>query len=437
MIFKPYFLIIFSTITPIYCILFGKFVQMSIAIRVDHVSKKYSLGQVASYETLSEKVPGFFKKLLKGDIRRSKPQEFWALKDVSFDIQRGDRLGIVGRNGAGKSTLLKILSRIVSPTEGRIEIEGRVSSLLEVGTGFHPELSGRENIFLNGSILGMHKREIKSKFDEIVAFSEIEQFIDSPVKRYSSGMYVRLAFAVAAHLEPDILIVDEVLAVGDAAFQKKCIGKINEINEKEGRTILFVSHSMQAIQKICNTGVFLQKGRVEEHGSIDKVVNRYLQTGEIGQSTFELPRPEKESFGHAYKVYIENLKGESLHEIPVGSEWRVRILFKLIKPTEHFIIGLGITSSFDQAIRTSWSEPKDMQPGEYEIIFDNNDLLLTTGIYKLVIGLSSNERAFQYEDNIVSVCISDAGDVANEKRVVNTQSGLILNPMSVKMTKLN
>jgi lipopolysaccharide transport system ATP-binding protein len=192
-------------------------------------------------------------------------EEFWALKDVSFDIQQGDRVGIIGRNGAGKSTLLKILSRITEPTSGKISIKGRVASLLEVGTGFHPELSGRENIYLNGAILGMSKAEIKSKFDEIVAFAEVEKFLDTPVKRYSSGMYVRLAFAVAAHLEPEILIVDEVLAVGDVQFQKKCLGKMEEVG-KEGRTILFVSHNMAMISNLCQKGILLETGKIATRG---------------------------------------------------------------------------------------------------------------------------------------------------------------------------
>ncbi|MEQ1527386.1 MAG: ABC transporter ATP-binding protein [Gallionella sp.] len=203
-------------------------------------------------------------------------EEFWALNDVSFDIKQGDRVGIIGRNGAGKSTLLKILSRITEPTSGKISIKGRVASLLEVGTGFHPELSGRENIYLNGAILGMSKAEIKKKFDEIVAFAEVERFLDTPVKRYSSGMYVRLAFAVAAHLEPEILIVDEVLAVGDAQFQKKCMGKMEEVGQ-EGRTVLFVSHNMVALKSLCEKAVWLNAGRVVETGRAHDVVSNYLQ----------------------------------------------------------------------------------------------------------------------------------------------------------------
>lgn len=257
---------------------------MSSVINVESLSKKYIIGhqKQESYSTLRDVLTNGVKHVAH-KLRHPFPapqndpthEEFWALKDVSFDIQQGDRVGIIGRNGAGKSTLLKILSRITEPTSGKVSIKGRVASLLEVGTGFHPELTGRENIFLNGAILGMSKVEIKSKFDEIVAFSEIEKFLDTPVKRYSSGMYVRLAFAVAAHLEPEILIVDEVLAVGDAAFQKKCMGKMENISG-EGRTILFVSHSLATIALLCNRAILLEKGEVVANGRPVEVIDCYL-----------------------------------------------------------------------------------------------------------------------------------------------------------------
>jgi lipopolysaccharide transport system ATP-binding protein len=409
-----------------------------LAIKVENIGKMYNILHKGKSE--DDSLIGAFANGLSEIFKprhNTSIEEFWAVRDISFEIKKGDRVGIIGKNGAGKSTLLKILSRIVKPTTGRIEFDGRMASLLEVGTGFHGDLSGRENIYLNGSILGMSRREIDSKFDEIIAFSEVEQFLDTPVKKYSSGMYVRLAFAVAAHLEPEILIVDEVLAVGDAAFQKKCLSKMNQVNREEGKTILFVSHNMQAIQKLCNYGIFLKKGKLIDHGKIENIINFYLQSGESTSSTFLIPVPTEIKNGYAYKVQIEDLKGQSLHEVPVGGDWRVRILFKIVKPTEHFILGLGIVSSFDQPIRTSWSVPKDMQVGEYEMIFDNNDIMLTTGIYKLVIGLSSNQRAFQYIDDLVSISISDAGTVASDDRIVNTQSGLILNPMKVTLNKLN
>jgi lipopolysaccharide transport system ATP-binding protein len=258
-------------------------------IKVDGLSKRYWLRHQpgARYRALREEIGQFASapfraaaRLLRGQLRdpagRPTEEEFWALKDVSFAVDKGDVVGIIGSNGAGKSTLLKILSRITEPTRGRIEIEGRVASLLEVGTGFHPELTGRENIFLNGAILGMSRAEIRAKFDEIVAFAEVEKFLDSPVKRYSSGMYVRLAFAVAAHLEPEILVVDEVLAVGDAQFQKKCLGKMKDVSAKEGRTVLFVSHQMGTVRQLCTRGILLKAGQIAAMGSAAEVVDAYV-----------------------------------------------------------------------------------------------------------------------------------------------------------------
>jgi len=258
---------------------------MDTVIKIENLSKKYVIRHQKhrSYTTLREMITESAEKM-GGKLfspfssnHKSAPtqEEFWALKDVSFEVKRGERIGIIGRNGAGKTTLLKILSRITEPTAGRVKIKGRVASLLEVGTGFHPELTGRENIFLNGAILGMIRSEIKKKFDEIVAFAEIEKFLDTPVKRYSSGMYVRLAFAVAAHLDPEILIVDEVLSVGDAAFQKKCLGKMGEVGE-EGRTVLFVSHNMGAVSSMCSRAILLAKGGVVTEGSTDNVIAKYM-----------------------------------------------------------------------------------------------------------------------------------------------------------------
>jgi len=279
-------------------------------IRVENLSKLYRLGKKDERPgTLLETLGRFvtspvrnfrrLRSLTNFDDAENASDILWALRDVSFEVGQGEVVGLIGRNGAGKSTLLKILSRIMPPTRGRIEIHGRLASLLEVGTGFHPELSGRENIFLNGAILGMNRREIARKFDEIVAFSEIEKFIDTPVKRYSSGMYVRLAFAVAAHLEPEILIVDEVLAVGDAAFQQKCLGKMQSVSAGEGRTVLFVSHSMQAVTTLCQRAILLDGGRLAAAGPAKEMASRYLQIlddtqgkivwrGDAGDETFRL-----------------------------------------------------------------------------------------------------------------------------------------------------
>lgn len=265
-------------------------------IRVENISKKYVLNHQqagsGTYNSLRDAITDGTKSVGKKLLKRSgektfnsSREEFWALNDVSFEIKQGERVGFLGRNGAGKSTLLKILSRIVEPTKGKITIKGRIASLLEVGTGFHPELTGRENIFLNGAILGMSREEIKRKFDEIVDFAEVEKFLDTPVKRYSSGMYVRLAFAVAAHLEPEILIVDEVLAVGDVQFQKKCLGKMQDVSKDEGRTVLFVSHNMDAIQRLCSQCVMLERGRVTAQGDTKSIVVRYLSNNSTIQAS--------------------------------------------------------------------------------------------------------------------------------------------------------
>ncbi len=257
-------------------------------IEVNNVSKSFIIAHEGStqgqYTALRDVMAHKAKKLFSfaSSMRANKPsptkEEFWALKDVNFSILPGDRVGIIGRNGAGKSTLLKILSRITEPSSGEIRIRGRVASLLEVGTGFHPELTGRENIYLNGAILGMSRAEIKRKFDEIVDFAEVEKFLDTPVKRYSSGMYVRLAFAVAAHLEPEILIVDEVLAVGDAQFQKKCLGKMEDVSKNEGRTVLFVSHQLDALQRLCSQSIYLKEGKVMQKGNTKEVIPMYFNS---------------------------------------------------------------------------------------------------------------------------------------------------------------
>lgn len=284
---------------------------MTIAIKVENVSKRYIIKHEQQsghhrYETLGDTLVEGGKNIIhkirhpfKSSESASNREEFWALKDINFEINQGDKVGIIGPNGAGKSTLLKILSRITEPTSGKIHINGRIASLLEVGTGFHPELTGRENIFLNGAILGMSRKEIKAKFDEIVAFAEVEKFLDTPVKRYSSGMYVRLAFSVAAHLEPEILVVDEVLAVGDAEFQKKCLGKMGEVS-KQGRTVLFVSHNMSAIKSLCNRAILLDNGAIKIDANVEKSINAYL--GDSQSSSF-------------FEWTIENALGDDLVRI--------------------------------------------------------------------------------------------------------------------------
>jgi len=294
-----------------------------LAIRIEGLSKQYRIGLAKQrYDTLGEQLVGGLKSLIQrnGNSRRSGGIDtIWAVKDVSFDVHKGDVVGIIGRNGAGKSTLLKILSRITEPTEGWADIHGRVGSLLEVGTGFNGELTGRENIYLNGAILGMKRAEIDRKFDEIVAFSEIEKFIDTPVKRYSSGMYVRLAFAVAAHLEPEILIVDEVLAVGDVGFQKKCLGKIGDA-AKEGRTVLFVSHNLRTVMTLCTRGVLMEGGRVESIGAVDDVLRVYLAGIEGQQQTNLAKRVDRKGDGRIRftDCWMENRAGERVSAVRSG-----------------------------------------------------------------------------------------------------------------------
>ncbi|HSH65446.1 MAG TPA: ABC transporter ATP-binding protein [Bacteroidia bacterium] len=406
-------------------------------ITVEHLSKSYTLKHqhTERYTALRDVLTNKVKKLVQPKLPKQHNKEtFLALNDVSFQIQEGDRVGIIGRNGAGKSTLLKILSRIVTPTKGRITIEGRVASLLEVGTGFHPELTGRENIFLNGSILGMSKEEIKKKFDEIVSFSEVERFLDTPVKRYSSGMYVRLAFSVAAHLDPEILIVDEVLAVGDAAFQKKCLGKMDDVS-KTGRTILFVSHNMQMIQKLCNKGILLSKGTLLDFGAIENITKKYLTTGNLNDSLIEFDQDENTS-GQPLTLRIENLNGELVNEIPVGQAFQVRVLFKIHKPVEHFIIALGLKNLSDIPIRTSYSSPCNLEEGIYEAVYKYDDVMLASGTYPIVIGLSSYEQSFYYKENSTAVEISQISELISDSRIVrNTGVGFILNPMNISIQK--
>ncbi|MCC6600190.1 MAG: ABC transporter ATP-binding protein, partial [Crocinitomicaceae bacterium] len=385
-------------------------------IKVENLGKSYFLRhrQPVRYVALRDVIVNSTKNLLKPSSQKKTAfEEFWALRDVSFEVNAGDRLGIIGRNGAGKSTLLKILSRIVEPTKGRVTIGGKVASLLEVGTGFHPELTGRENIFLNGAILGMRRSEIKNKLDEIVAFAEVEKFLDTPVKRYSSGMYVRLAFAVAAHLEPEILVVDEVLAVGDASFQKKCIGRMQEV-AGEGRTVLFVSHNMDSVQRLCNKGMLLNKGNLILDGNINAVLTKYLESVNEGQLWYDLPPPADAEAQPAFasRLQIENKKGDMIREVPIGDYFQLRVFFTVKKEVRDMVVATGISTLLEQPLRTTWGYPTTLPPGEYEAVFKNDGLILADGQYKVTVGLSSQKLSIHYIENAGLLNISEVSTIA-------------------------
>jgi lipopolysaccharide transport system ATP-binding protein len=336
----------------------------------DSISKSYRLGVkkkrgMGASHTLREAVADSFHKTLaylKGSREETARKEelFWALRDVSFEIQQGEVVGIIGRNGAGKSTLLKILSRIVDPTKGTARLKGRVASLLEVGTGFHPELTGRENIYLNGAILGMKRAEINQKFDQIVAFSEIEQFLDTPVKRYSSGMYVRLAFAVAAHLEPEILIIDEVLAVGDYAFQKKCLGKMHDVSASDGRTILFVSHNMSALTQLCEHGILLEDGHVKTTGPVKEVIQKYLKS-KLNENTAQAYFPSDPHKACQYtSAEILRSNGELGSNFSCDEPVTIRLKFQIKEPIPSIFLALSIQNL--DGTQVIFSDVRDTDP---------------------------------------------------------------------------
>jgi ABC-type polysaccharide/polyol phosphate transport system ATPase subunit len=418
-----------------------------IAIKVENLSKAYQLGAIGT-GTISRDIERWwavfrgkedpFLKI--GEINdkgaKSKSNVVWSLNDLNFEINQGEAVGIIGSNGAGKSTLLKILSRITAPTRGRVSGNGRVASLLEIGTGFHPELTGRENIYLNGTMLGMRKREIDLKFDEIVDFSGVEKYIDTPVKRYSSGMYVRLAFAVAAHLESEILIVDEVLAVGDAEFQKKCLGKMGEVSKGEGRTVLFVSHNLSAVQKLCNRGIFLEKGKLMSSGKMLDVIEDYQQQIKINTHTYTFPTDiSKDQIAYFEQMQILDELGIEVNQIPIGKKWRVKIRFVVQHSTPQLIIGFGLISSQELPIRTTWSSPCNAENGIYEVIFEENQIVFAPGEYKIVLGLSIGRVSIQYLETDCYIKISDSFENIDD-RVIDTRNGILLNQMHSSVIKV-
>jgi len=380
----------------------------SIAIQAEGLSKSYRLGEIVPYFTLRESLPNLFRgavrRLSASSAANSEPDDFWALQDVSFDVKHGEVVGVIGKNGAGKSTLLKILSRITWPTTGRATIHGRVGSLLEVGTGFHPELSGRENIYLNGAIMGMRKAEIAAKFDEIVAFAEVERFIDTPVKHYSSGMYVRLAFSIAAHLEPEILFVDEVLAVGDLAFQQKCLGKMSEVT-RGGRTILFVSHNMAVVERLCQHCIVLHHGRIsyqgQTHEAIHHFFNKIFVTNQADGHIFDLEEaPHRHSNVARILKRIELYNEEDLpilEGIRIGGGLKLKVHLDLPKPVRNFDVGLGFNNALNQRVFTAHSLFEPSRPsgewvGPQVFVCEIPSFTLMPGVYNLFIWFDINHQ---------------------------------------------
>jgi lipopolysaccharide transport system ATP-binding protein len=380
------------------------------AIRVDGLSKQYRIGsKQQGYKTLRDTLVETFvspfhraQKLLSGQAygAAALDETIWALKDVSFEIKRGEVVGIIGRNGAGKTTLLKILSRITEPTEGQAEIHGRVGSLLEVGTGFHPELTGRENIYLNGAILGMKKAEIERKFDEIVSFAEIEKFIDTPVKHYSSGMYVRLAFAVAAHLEPTILLVDEVLAVGDAAFQKKCLGKMGSVAQ-EGRTILFVSHNMGAIQQLTERSILLNNGKLILDAKTRKVVETYLEETVDSEITTSLETKRED-----FKVNSIRFNYDVL-ESGFNKPMQLDLDLSIESDKYDVLFGIAIVNSIGAKIMVSECVVEKLTSVEISLSLILKNHHLPPGNYIINLGIAVRGELILYQENVLRFELSD------------------------------
>jgi lipopolysaccharide transport system ATP-binding protein len=384
------------------------------AIVARGLGKKYALRQRETSTLLRDQMTAFLRSPLR-HLRRHTLETFWALKDVSFDCSTGEVVGLIGRNGAGKSTLLKVLSRITRPTEGCADLHGRLGSLLEVGTGFHSELSGRENIYLSGAILGMSKQEIDSKFDAIVEFSELSQFIDMPVKHYSSGMYVRLAFAVAAHLEPEILLVDEVLAVGDSAFQEKCLGKMNEISGT-GRTIILVSHNMGAITQLCKRCLLIDKGRILEDGPTHATVSKYLASFTTDSTSVEYPRE-----GNAgspittLRIWIAGEHGQAIGSVDVRKGFQVGIKVLVRRAFDGLDIGFRIDNSLKIPIFTSnmgqaMGRDDLLQPGENTFLIPVKGNFLAPDLYSLTVGLHRpNQEIYEMREHALNFRVEESG----------------------------
>jgi lipopolysaccharide transport system ATP-binding protein len=390
-------------------------------IEVSNLSKLYRLGEIGT-GTLSRDLhrmvarmmgkPDPFLKVgqLNDRTVKGKGDIVYSLQDIDFSIGQGEAVAIIGKNGSGKSTLLKLLSRVTHPTTGEIRVKGRIASLLEVGTGFHPELTGRENIYLNGAILGMRKREIRRRFDEIVDYSEVERYIDTPVKRYSSGMYVRLAFAVAAHLESEILIVDEVLAVGDADFQNKCLGKMKSVSTQQGRTVIFVSHNMASVKSLCRTGILLDKGRIMEQGSIDQVINRYLNSAARNPAYDAITNDMHIiATGEAYfrSLAVKSIHTEQLNAIPFDGPISISFTFECLTSVKNMFFDIKIMSREGVEIslsQSNWSAYgyHSFEPGTYAMKAEIENRL-QPGLYFLTLGAhKADGTTYAYLENIIS-----------------------------------
>ncbi len=412
-------------------------------IKVNSLSKRYRIGAAEKgYKTFREAIVEGFSAPIKNFARLRRLTEFknsneadviWALKDVSFEVEEGEVLGIIGKNGAGKSTLLKILSRITEPTSGSVEIHGRVSSLLEVGTGFHPELTGRENIFLNGAILGMRKKEIERKFDEIVAFAEIEKFLDTPVKHYSSGMYVRLAFAVAAHLEPEILLVDEVLAVGDIAFQKKCLGKMEDV-AKGGRTVLFISHNMGAIRSLCESAIWLDNGQIAHKGLVGEVVQDYEETQlrRLDESSYVVGRSPEDVRGKTFyfsRVEMLNIKGENTTLFKYNDILVLTVDFAGEPMGDNYSAEVWIYNELGQLVSIAASGPyhnKYFSKRVGKVRIQIGPLILTSGKYRVKLsaaaGVTEETRMDTWE-NAICFTITQCQPFAANREIPTSREG--------------
>lgn len=418
---------------------------MPIAIKSENISKSYQLGEIGT-GTISRDLERYWSKLRgKEDpflrigetndrTKKGESNVVWSLKDINFEINQGDAVGIIGRNGAGKSTLLKILSRVTSPTTGNIKLKGRIASLLEVGTGFHPELTGRENIFLNGAILGMRKAEIRKHFDAIVDFSGVERYIDTPVKRYSSGMYVRLAFAVAAHLESEILIVDEVLAVGDAEFQKKCLGKMGALSKAEGRTILFVSHDMTSIRNLCLNTILLKNGKVLDYSYTENIVQKYLQDNDsnpriIGTREIQLT-----------SLLLTDKFNNNISELISGEEINFTLNLDCNTPIKDVSFALCFNNMNNVRVCSIWTNFTDMkydlENGKYQFKFKIENIKLVSGKYEIITYIESKDNVIEQIDEFRDIIVKPS--IKNSNRIIEPSvlTGVYFQDFECALTRL-